>query len=60
MTALARILFAMSRGIVYDPVSSGGATKVAKPPLVKTIMVAFDPICAILSGTQTAVTEIAG
>jgi hypothetical protein len=45
----------MSRGVVYDPVASGGATKVAQPPLVKAIAVAYDPVCAILDGTQTAV-----
>ena len=48
----------MSRGVVYDPVSSGGATKVAQPTLVKTHAVAYDPVCAIQDGTQTAVTSI--
>jgi hypothetical protein len=48
----------MSRAVVYDPACSGGAILVAKPPLVKAVTVVFDPICAILSGTQTAVTEV--
>lgn len=48
----------MSRGVVYDPVCSGGATKVAQPPLIKATAVVYDPVCAILDGTQTAVTSI--
>lgn len=48
----------MSRGKVYDPACSGGATQVAQPPLVKAAAVVFDPKCAILSGTQTAVTDL--
>jgi len=49
----------VSRGVVYNPVCSGGASKVAQPPLVKASAVVFDPVSAILSGTQTAVTTIA-
>lgn len=48
----------MSRGVVYDPVCSGGATKVAQPTLVKASAVVYDPVCQILSGTQTAVTSL--
>lgn len=50
----------MSRGVVYDPACTGGTVKVAQPPLVKASSVVFDPVCQILSGTQTAVTTIAG
>ena len=48
----------MSRGVVYDPVCSGGASLVTKPPLIKATAVVYDPVCAILDGTQTAVTDI--
>lgn len=48
----------MSRGVVYDPVASGGATLVTRPPLVKATAVVYDPKCGILSGTQTAVTDL--
>lgn len=48
----------MSRGVVYDPVCSGGATLVAKPTLIKATAVVYDPKCAILDGTQTAVTSL--
>jgi hypothetical protein len=48
----------MSRTVVYDPVCTGGTSQVAKPPVVKIVTMVFDPKCAILSGTQTAVTEV--
>jgi hypothetical protein len=48
----------MSRGVVYDPVCSGGATLVTRPPLIRATSVVYDPKCAILSGTQTAVTDL--
>lgn len=48
----------MSRGVVYDPVCSGGATQVVKLTLVKSVSIVYDPVCAILAGTQTAVTEL--
>lgn len=48
----------MSRGVVYDPVASGGATKVAQPTLIKQTAVVYDVKCEILSGAQTAVITI--
>ena len=49
----------MSRTVALDPVCSGGATKVAQPPVTKAVTSALDPKAAILDGTQTAVTEVA-
>lgn len=49
----------MSRGSVYDPVCTNQSTvPYARPIMLKTTSVAYDPVCRVITGTQTATPDL--
>jgi len=49
----------VSRGVVYDPVSTNQSTDLAaRPTMLQAVSVAYDPVCRQFTGTQTATPDI--